>query len=396
MKIAYLDCFSGISGDMTVGAFLDAGLKFSVLKKRLAGLGVSGYRLSAKKVMRHNLAGTKFSVLVDKRQILKDVAYSQIRRIITKSRLDTAVKNLAISIFEKLARAEARAHNTSKGRVHFHEIGAVDSIVDIVAAAVAVTELGIREFCCLNLTLGQGNIRARHGNLPLPAPAVLEMLKDKPVSFSDIEYELVTPTGAAILTTLVRDFEARPEIRVARVGYGAGDFNPQGRPNLLRVIIGDGKTASLIHDTVLVIETNMDDMNPVSCEYLIERLFEEGALDAYITPVYMKKTRPGMLLTVLAAAPLLDKLAALIMSETTTSGIRYYTTQRLKLDRQIRTVKTKYGPVRVKFNTGQGGVNTISPEYEDCKALARRLDVPLKSILEEAFIMGRSKQISLQ
>lgn len=383
MKIAYFDCLSGISGDMTVAAFLDAGLGLPTLKKGLKRLGLKGYDISSRKVTKSGLSGTKFDVRIKERRRPLCVTYKDVRSLINKSRLANEVKKIAQLIFEKLAKAEAKVHNEHREKIHFHEIGDIDSIVDIVSTAIAVTEMGIERFYCLNLNLGIGNISSRHGVLPLPAPAVLEMLKGKPVSFLNADYELVTPTGAAILTALVEDFTERPAINPVRIGYGAGTFSPKEMPNLLRVILGDSSQTDFLCDTVCVMETNIDDASPLVYEYLIERLFEEGALDAYLTPIYMKKARPAVVLTVLTKGQLLDKLAALIMRETTTSGIRYYTAERRKLDRIIKTVDTKYGRVRVKVNTGPVGIRTVSPEYEDCKRIARAAKVPLKRIFDE-------------
>lgn len=374
MKIAYFDCSSGISGDMTVGAFLDAGLKPSLLKKRLGLLNISGYKIGAFKESRNGIFGTRFDVKISKNRHFKKSSYRDIKKLIDNSRLDANTKAVSISIFETLAAAEAKVHNKPKADVHFHEVGDLDSIIDVVSTAIAVVELDIREFYCLHLKLA------------LPAPAVLEMLKTRPVSFADIDYELVTPTGAAILTTLVKDFNLKPEINIETVGHGVGTFRIKEIPNLLRVIIGNSmkKDITLNQDEIIVIETNIDDMSPVLYEYLLERLFEKGALDAYLTSVYMKKTRPGTLLTVLAKEYLLDTLVKVIMKETTSSGIRYYRAQRKILDRSIKILKTKYGPVSVKVNSGPNGIRTISPEYEDCKALAKKTEVPFKVIFDEA------------
>ena len=372
MKIAYFDCLSGISGDMTVGAFLDAGFKFALLKKRLDALNIKGYEINVFKVNRNGISGTKFDVRITGKPAHKHTTPREIVKLITNSKLDNAVKALSISIFKTLAKAEAKIHNTRQGDARFHEVGNVDSIVDIVSTAIAVNELGIEKFYCLNLKLAQ------------PGPAALEMLKGKPISFLDLGYELVTPTGAAILTTLVKDFKLRPDIEPEAIGYGAGTWNLKDTPNLLRVVIGNSKELKSTQDEIFVIQTNIDDMNPVSYEYLMGRLFKEGALDAYLTSVYMKKTRPGILLTVLTKEALLDKLAMLVMKETTSSGIRYYKVRRQKLDRQIKIAKTKYGSIRIKVNTGGGGIRTVSPEYEDCKILATKTGVPFKVIFEEA------------
>lgn len=390
MKIAYLDCFSGISGDMTVAAFLDAGLKLSVLKKRLGLLNLKGYSLRVFKKSCGGITGTKFNVRINDKRHLKRSTYKKIKNIINKSGLDIKTKYIALSIFETLAKAESKVHGKPKKDIHFHEVGDLDSIIDIVSTAIAVKELGIEKFYCLNLTAGKGSVVTRHGNFPLPAPATIEMLKGSPVSFSDIEQELITPTGAAILTTLVEDFRSKPGMHIRALGYGAGSYEIEGQPDMLRIIIGDSAKEALAapvalsQDAIIVIETNIDDMSPVYYEYLMDKLFKAGALDVYLTNVYMKKTRPGVLLTVLAKEGLLDKLARTIMSQTTTSGVRYYTAGRKILDRVTETVKTKYGPVRVKVNFGPDDIRTISPEYEDCKKIAEKTGATLKAVFDEA------------
>lgn len=384
MKIAYFDCFSGISGDMTVAAFLDAGLGFTLLKKRLALLNLRGYSLAAFKKSCHGITGTKFEVRINDKRHLERSSYKSIKDIINKSRLDLKTKSIALSIFETLAGAEAKIHGRPKADVHFHEVGDLDSIIDIVSTAIAVNEFGIERFYCLNLRAGKGSVPTRHGDFPLPAPATLQMLKGRPVLFSDIEQELITPTGAAILTTLVKDFEARPPIKIETVGYGAGSYDIRNQPDMLRLIIGGSGKEALARDRIAVIETNIDDMNPVYYEHLMDKLFKMGALDVYLTNVYMKKTRPGILLTVLAGEDLLDVLAKAIMRETTTSGVRYYTAERKILDRTIKPVKTKYGPIRVKFNFGPEGIKTVSPEYEDCKKIAEKTGLPFKAVFDEA------------
>ncbi|MEI8176866.1 MAG: nickel pincer cofactor biosynthesis protein LarC [Candidatus Omnitrophota bacterium] len=383
MKIACFDCASGISGDMTVGAFIDAGLSIATLRKRLRLLGIGGYRIAASRTSRSGITGTKFDVLIARRHAHDHTTFAGIRKCIDGSRLPRPVKDLALDIFTNLARAEGRIHGVIPEKVTFHEVGAIDSIIDIVASAIAVIELGIERSYCLNLSLGMGNVRSQHGRLPLPAPAVLELLKDKPLRFTDLEYELVTPTGAAILTTLVRDFRDRPRGAFSAVGYGAGSVDIPGSANMLRVLIGESSSAALDHDEVIVLETNIDDMNPVAYEYILEKLFNAGALDAYLTPVYMKKTRPGILLTVIAPETLAGVCAQAIMRETTSSGVRYYRVARDKMRRSFRNIVTKYGTVKVKVNTGPEGVVTVSPEYEDCKALALKAGVPFRKLFDE-------------
>jgi uncharacterized protein (TIGR00299 family) protein len=384
VKIAYFDCFSGISGDMTVAAFLDAGLKLSTLKRKLGLLNLKGYSLAAFRKDCRGISGTKFEVRISDKRHKERSTYKKIRNIINKSGLDSKTKFTALSIFETLAEAEAKIHNRPMADLHFHEVGDTDSIIDIVSTAIAVNEFGIEKFYCLNLRAGKGGVLTRHGDFPLPAPATLQMLRGKPVSFSDIERELITPTGAAILTTLVKDFGSRPEINIRAVGYGAGSYDIESQPDALRLIIGDSGKEALARDRITVIETNIDDMSPVYYEYLMDQLFKKGALDVYLTSVHMKKARPGILLTVLAKEELLDELAKTIMRETTTSGVRYYTAGRAILNRAVKIVRTKHGPVRVKLNYGPGDIRTISPEYEDCKKIAGKTGAPLKAVFDEA------------
>ncbi|MDD5448971.1 MAG: nickel pincer cofactor biosynthesis protein LarC [Candidatus Omnitrophica bacterium] len=383
MKIAYFDCFSGISGDMTVAAFLDAGLKTAFLKKKLALLNIGGYKIGVFKDSRNGLSGTRFIVNINASR-KRPLTYREIKKIITRSRLSQEIKSTAAAIFERLAAAESRIHNQTVRHAHFHEIGDLDSLIDIVSAAIACHELDIKEFFCLNLKAGKGSVLSSHGRLPLPAPAALEILKGKPVSFIDAEYELITPTGAAILTTLVKDFNKRPDIDIERIGYGAGSLEIEGNPNLLRLITGTTAEGGLNEDEVVVLETNIDDMNPVYYEYLIEKLFKTGALDVYLTGIYAKKTRPAILLTVLAREELSDGLARVIMKETTSSGVRYYKARRKILRRAIKAAHTRFGPVNVKINFGPGGIKTISPEYEDCKRIAEKTGLPIKRIFHEA------------
>ena len=369
---------------MTVGAFLDAGLRLPVLKKRLKALGVSGYTVDAVPAQRGGIHGMKFAVIARSAQHGRCVTYNGIKRLMRDSRLNAGVRSRVLAVFATLAAAEARVHHVRVDKVRFHEIGDLDSIIDIVSAAIALDEFGVRNCYCLNLNAGRGLVTMDHGVFPLPAPASLEILKDTPLSFLDVEEELVTPTGAAILTTLVEDFNARPGIRISHIGYGAGARELRSHPNMLRVIIGDSREEPLPEDEVAVIETAIDDMSPACYDYVVEKLFKCGALDVYLTPVYMKKTRPAVLLTAVAPQHLADTVGHAIMEETTTSGVRFYRARRKKLYRYIKSVKTKFGTVRVKVNSGPGGIRTVSPEYEDCKAAALKTGSPLKDIIDEA------------
>jgi len=383
MRIAYFDCFGGISGDMTLGAFLDAGLSIKTLSGELAKLKLKGYILKKTDVSRGSLSGTQFHCIAgDKRRGHRPL--KEIFKIIEKSTLKQKVKSAAKDIFTTIGRAEARVHRHGKAReIYLHELGDVDSIVDIVGTAIALDELGIDEVYSSKVTLGRGFVDARHGALPLPAPATLEILKGVPAEISDVESELVTPTGAGILKTLSVGFGRMPQMKVGGIGYGAGSRDIPGRPNMLRVLIGE-KIPAFKEDSITVIETNIDDMNPQNFEYLFERLFKEGALDVYTTVIQMKKSRPAFKLTVLCDREDTKRLAAVIFSETTTIGVRFYEADRFKLDRKTVRVRTKYGDINVKMSGGSGGALTASPEYDECVKLARSKKVPLKFIYDEA------------
>lgn len=383
MRIAYFDCFSGISGDMALGALLDAGLSFKDLTAGLGKLKIRGYSLKRSVVKRQSISGTRFEC------VTSDHAHSrslkEILSIIAKSSLNTRVKNTAAYIFENIGAAEAKVHGLKKGDdVRLHELGSIDSIVDIVGIAIAIDSLGIDEVHASPVTTGNGSVKTAHGRLPVPAPAVLELLKGVPVSIVGSGHELVTPTGAAILKTLSKGFGDVPGMKIDSIGYGAGSRDGgDGLPNMLRVVVGQAVEA-FAEDSVCVIETNIDDMNPQTFEYLFERLFKEGALDVYITNIQMKKSRPGFKLTVLAAINDRDRIASVVFNETTTIGLRYYKTARIKLKRETVSVKTRGGNISVKVSKGPGGILTASPEYEQCAKLARKSGQPFKRIYDEA------------
>lgn len=423
MKVLYFDCFSGISGDMVLGGLLDLGLNPKVLRSSLAKLGLPGIDIKVAKVRRKGLAGTKFDVKLNSRDNRQNRRFSSLGTIITlinKSSLNDRVKLLSRQIFENLASAESRAHGRTKGKVHFHQIGDLDSIVDIVGTTIAVDHLGIEKFYSSSLNLG-GGISKRGSELePIPAFATSYLLEGLPVYSSDIPHELVTPTGAAIVKTLCSRFGPMPPMEVRRVGYGAGTCHLRQAPNLLRVIMGEASStkdpsevamamsssevATAINsldspevgsecspqvpsyktDTIMILETNLHDMNPVGFEYLEKRLFEVGALDFYFTPVQAKKSRPGLLLTVLVEPHRLDRVAEVIFEETPTMGLRFYEAKREKLERKSVEVKTGFGVVRVKLGMVGKRINTVSPEYRDCKNLANKLKVPFRTVYEEA------------
>jgi pyridinium-3,5-bisthiocarboxylic acid mononucleotide nickel chelatase len=432
MRIAYLDCFSGISGDMFLGALVDAGVPAKLLEDTVAALDI-GARLEISKVVRGGIAASKVDVyahgekdipreeFLAKKADLDDShshghshkhshehdhghdhhghdeqqehAHShgpehgrsllEIRGIIGKSAISSKARATAIRIFENLGTAEAEIHSTTIDQVHFHEVGAVDAIVDIVCAAVGADFLGVNEWICSPLNVGGGTVKCAHGTLPVPAPATLKLLKDAPVYSSGPQVELVTPTGAAIVKTLVTRFASFPTMKIDKAGYGAGSREFADHPNVLRLTLGEA-AANPSRDTVAVLEANLDDLSPQVLGYAMERLLAEGALDVFSVPVQMKKNRPGALLTVLTKPEDADRLTKLMFAETTTLGIRRRDEQRQILERRWESVETTWGRVRIKIANMNGMVSNYAPEYEDCRALAEAHHVPLKTVMEEA------------
>jgi uncharacterized protein (TIGR00299 family) protein len=434
MRIGYINCFSGISGDMFVGALADAGVQAALLEDAVKALDL-GARLEVSKVMRSGIAATKVDVWVGEEKEGPAEAHaathshahehshagvththehshghehgrdhedaqegvpvahsrahgrslSEIRKIISGAKLDAHVKQRALAIFQALGDAEAKIHNTALERIHFHEVGAVDAIVDIVCAAVASEALNVDEWVCSPVNVGGGTVQCAHGTLPVPVPAVVEMLSGAPVYSSGIEKELTTPTGAAILKALVTRYGPVPAYRIDHAGYGAGTRELPGQPNVLRVTIGDSMstTSAVAPELVSVLEANIDDLNPQVFGYVMDRLMEAGALDAFGTPVQMKKGRPGMLLTVLARTEEAEKLAKIVFFETTTLGIRMREERREVLMRREVAVNTPWGEVRMKVANLNGTVTNYAPEYEDCRRIASEHAVPLKAVMQE-------------
>jgi len=468
MRIAYLDCFSGISGDMFLGALVDAGVPEQLLKQTVAALNI-GARLEITRVKRNGISATKVDVYshgekdlpremyweqqrmepghpshdhqeieahehghahVSKPVALLEHNYavqssatsragvkslrhatsertdspeecehdsthhhehgrglSEIHDIISNSGISEVAKKSANTIFEALGAAEAKIHDTKIDKIHFHEVGAVDAMVDIVCAAVGAECLGVDEIICSPLNVGGGTVKCAHGILPVPAPATLELLKDAPVYSSGIQAELVTPTGAAIVKTLAKRFAPFPRMKVEKIGYGAGTRDFEGHANVVRLTIGESQdevSPGIPQDVITVLEANIDDLNPQVFGYVMDRLLEEGALDAFGMPVQMKKNRPGMLLTVLCRTGDAAKLTHLIFTETTTLGIRQREEKRQALAREWVTVTTRWGDVRLKIASMNGTVTNYAPEYEDCRRIATERHVPLKSVMQEA------------
>jgi hypothetical protein len=381
VKVAYLDCFSGIAGDMLVGALLDAGLPFGILDAEIAKLGLKEVTLSAEKAKRKGITGTDFKVAVGHDHHHRSL--TTIEKIINESTLDAPIKETAIRIFRRLGEAEAGVHGVDIEKVHFHEVGALDAIVDIVGAAIGFHHLGIDRVVCSPINVGSGTVKAAHGVMPVPAPATATLLTGVPTYVDGPAMELTTPTGAAVAVTMSESFGSMPAMAVSSIGYGAGDNDLKDRANVLRVLIGETSAATESTE-VWVIEANIDDMSPQIAGYARGRLLAAGALDATLTPVFMKKDRPGYTLTVLAALENREALADLVFAETTTLGLRMYPAQRRILDREWKTVQTPYGEVRLKIASQNGNVKTVTPEYEDCKKLALEKGVPLKDVLAAA------------
>jgi hypothetical protein len=385
MKILYFDCFSGIAGDMVLGALIDSGLDIDIISKGLKKLKIKGYEIKAAKVMRKALSGTSFKVIVKgSMRTHSHRPLAEILKLIDDSSLDSAVKENAKKIFNIIGDAESKVHGISNRKMlHLHELGDIDSIIDIVGTAIAIDALGIDEIYSSPVNFGRTILDTKGGVLPSPSPASLEILKGVPVKVSGIDSELATPTGAGILKALSNGFGDMPQIKVSSIGYGAGTKELGEIPNMLRVIIGES-AAVFERDKTFVIETNIDDMNPQNFEYLFEKLLKEGALDAYTTTVQMKKSRPAFKLTVLSDRSKLEKLCSIIFNETTSIGIRYYEVDRFKLRRKMVNVRTKYGNIKVKISKGPDDILTASPEYEECAKAARTKRVPLRRVYDEA------------
>jgi uncharacterized protein (TIGR00299 family) protein len=428
MRIAYLDCFSGISGDMFLGALVDAGVPFEPLQKTVTGLTL-GAVLEHTRVERSGIAATKIDVVVHGEKDLPREEFwsqqhqpepaehhqhrhehhhahephehksaghqptqrrglSEILSLIAAAAISDTAKHTASEIFRVLGQAEAKIHNTDIENVHFHEIGAEDAIVDIVCAAVAAEALGVEKFFSSPLNVGSGAVACAHGVLPVPAPATLEILRGVPIYSGDIQKEMVTPTGAAIARVLVSNFAPRPPMSTDSIGYGAGTRDFPGHPNVLRITVGEALSAHasphLHEEEIAILEANLDDLNPQLIGYLAERAFEAGALDVFTAPVQMKKSRPGTVFTVLANPHDEARLRELIFRESSTLGVRVRHEKRYALPRRHESVTTPWGEVRIKLGGVNGAAWQYAPEYEDCRRLAAEHDVPLKTVMQEA------------
>ncbi len=387
--IAYFDCFSGVSGNMILGALLDAGLALEDLQAELAKLPISGFQIKTERVSRQGISAVHVTVETEETHARRHLHH--IVEILEQSSLDQAVKDDCRAIFTRLAEAEAKVHNTTVEHIHFHEVGALDAMVDIVGAVAGLRRLGVDTIYVSPFSFGTGFTVCAHGKIPVPVPATVELLKNKPVHYTDIEAELVTPTGAAILSTLVAQFGLSPMTVFRTIGYGAGT-RELPIPNTLRLFLGqsDGMTSGYEYDVVAVLETNIDDMNPEFYEYLFEKLLQAGALDVYTMPAAMKKNRPGTILTVIAPLELRHDLFDILLTETTSLGVRWQTLQRAKARRETHAVDTQYGSVRLKVGRLNNRILNIAPEYDDCVQLAEaHPGTALKQIYQEAIEKGR-------
>jgi pyridinium-3,5-bisthiocarboxylic acid mononucleotide nickel chelatase len=379
MRVAYGDLIGGISGDMFVAALLDLGLSLEDLSRELRKIPTLKFELNVAKKSVHSFTATQFRVTPPSNEPPRH--WKQIRQLIEKSNLAAEVKETAVNIFHRLAEVEAKIHGLPTDEVHFHEVGATDSIVDIVAAAIGFHELKIGAVHFSKVPLGHGLAQSGHGPLPVPGPATLELLRGIPVQWTAVEGETVTPTGAAVMSVLGTSFGEQPSMTVEKIGYGAGQKEWPDRPNLFRLVLG--ASIGWRQEEMLLIETNIDDMNPQFFDHVMDQLFEAGARDVFFSPIQMKKNRPAVLVRVIAEPRDRDRLARILFEETTTIGLRYHSVGRIILNRTEATIKTRFGDVKVKIFQEPGGEKRISPEYDDLKRLASDRKIPLNVLRDE-------------
>lgn len=379
MKTLYFDCFAGASGDMTLGALVDAGADPRALIEQLQLLDVPGYEVSFETVDRSGISATRAHVRLTTHEH-QHRHLSHIHKIIFASRLSDGVKKRAAEIFGRLAEAEARVHNQPVERIHFHEVGALDAIVDVVGACIGFELLGVERFVSSPLHVGSGMVEMAHGRFPIPPPAVAELLRDAPVYATEIVGELVTPTGAAIISTVSESFGPLPRMKVGATGYGAGSREYERFPNVLRVVVGETEAAAVETEKLLVIETNVDDASPQIVGHVMEQALGRGALDCYFTPVQMKKNRPGVLISILCAREQREAMLDVLFSETTTIGVRFHEVERQALARETVAVETEFGAIDIKVARFDGRVNSATPEYEQCRAAAHKFNLPLRIV----------------
>ena len=382
MRIGYFDCFGGASGDMILGALLASGLSPGALRAQLEKLGLAGYEIGITEGPKQGFAATKVEVRMTESQTHRHLHH--ITEIIDRSDLPVCVKDPSKRVFRRLAEAEAKVHGTTIEKVHFHEVGAIDAIVDVVGAVAGIHELQLDRIYCSAIPTGSGTVRCEHGLMPVPAPATAELLRGVPLAEADETGEMTTPTGAAILTTLAEGFGPLPAMRIERVGYGAGSRDWKNRPNVLRLIVGESVETSNERDEVVVLDANLDDATGEQVGHVFDALFEAGALDVFASPITMKKNRPGIQLSVIATDATVNACEDVLFRETTTFGIRRHRCKRTKLDRSSEEVETRFGPIHVKIGRRGGRVVKVSPEYEDCARASREHGVGLRDTMFEA------------
>ena len=377
MRTIYFDCFAGASGDMILGALVGAGADERALVEQLRLLDIADFEIGFERVDRSGISATRAVVRVEDEQHHRHLG--TILKIIERSRLGDSVKARAARVFTRLAEAEARVHNVPVEQIHFHEVGAMDAIIDVVGACVGFELLAAERFIASPLHVGSGTVEMAHGRFPVPPPAVVELLRDAPVYSTDIKGELLTPTGAAIISTLCESYGALPPMRVQVTGYGAGRREYENFPNVLRLLVGETE-GDATDEKLYVVETNLDDASPQVVGHLMEQAFRRGALDCYFTPVQMKKNRPGVLVSILCHPQEREAIYALLFDETTTLGVRSYQVERRALAREMTEVETRYGLIRLKLARREGRVTNVTPEYDDCRAAAERHGAPLREV----------------
>lgn len=386
MKVLCYDCFSGISGDMNLGAMLDLGIELSYLKGELEKLNLRGWELIAEKSQRHGISGTKVTV----RQTIHEHAHrhlSDIQKIINDSSLSEDVKELSMKIFRKIAEAEAKVHGIPVDEVHFHEVGAIDSIVDITGAAICFAAIKPEAVFVSEIELGSGFVKCDHGSLPVPAPATAEIVRDMPVKTGGVGFEATTPTGAAILSALGTEFGSAQAVKISRTGYGVGHKDHPEIPNLLRVSLGETVSLSASGHKALLIESNIDDMNPEFYDHISERLFKAGASDVYFSQIIMKKGRPGVVLKVICETHLENIMKEIIFRESTTLGIRIFEFRKETLAREFGKINTVYGEMTVKKSFYENVPVSVKPEYEECKRIAAENGIPVKEVYNQVMAL---------
>jgi len=394
IRAAYFDCYSGISGDMILAALIDLGVKLKDIEVNLKKIDLKGYKLQKKCVQRNGIAGIQIKIVskLKNKTSHPHRKFSDIKKIISNSNLSSIVKSNSIEIFKNIAKVEAQIHKTTIEKIHFHEIGGIDSIVDIVGGVWAIESLKLDKIYSSALNAGEGFVDCAHGRLPVPAPATLKLLKGIPTFSSGVKKELTTPTGAAIIGFYADKFQSMPIMKILKDGYGAGERIVSSIPNLLRVILGEIEESG--SEKLVMIETNIDDMNPEIYDSVMESLFKLGAIDVFFSPIFMKKNRPATKISVLAEIFDRELLSKILLTETSSFGIRFYEVDRITLDRELKPLKTSFGIIKIKVGRLDGKIIQATPEFEDCKNAARKNKIPVKNVYESSLAIAQKKFIN--